>query len=63
MRIKNQYYVYEFTQGHYHVCSLENDSPVYDDEPNGNDKPTVWTDKDVAIEYKNKLNKETRLVK
>jgi len=57
-RHKKSFYIKEFVPGKWHVCRLENDLPLYDDAAYGNDKPLVFTDEDLAIEYRNKLNNE-----
>ena len=58
MRNNNSYYVKQLKCGDYHVCKLSNHIPVYDDAPDGKDKPLVFKDEDLAIEFRDKLNKE-----
>lgn len=58
MRNKNSYYIKQLKNETYHICKLSNNLPVYDDARDGNDKPLVFKDEDLAIEYRDKLNKE-----
>ena len=57
MRNKNHYYVKQLKSGDYHVCKLSNNHPVYDDARDGNDAPLLFKDEDLAIEFRNILDK------
>lgn len=46
--------VVEFRPGLYHVT--DNKTPIHDDNQDGNDRPLVFTDIDIADTYVNELN-------
>lgn len=50
-----KHYIQEFARGHYHVISPDG-IPVYDNEPYGKDKPIVFDDEDLALDFANKCN-------
>jgi len=49
------YYAKEFSPGRWHVVNRDTRQPIYDDAPNGKDKPRVF-DEDTAEDVVERLN-------
>jgi len=54
---KPRYRLHEFARERWHVLD-EAGHPVYDDAPDGRDKPLVFTDRDAAMEFRDRKNSE-----
>ena len=54
--VKLRYYAKEFAWERWHVIG-PNGLPVYDEAPYGKDKPIIFKDQDLALEYIERCNK------
>lgn len=55
--MKARYYAKEFVPGRWHIIAPSG-IPVYDDAPNGRDKPLVFTDSDAAVAAAKRFNEQ-----
>ena len=55
--MRARYYAKEFSPGRWHVIAPDG-IPIYDDAPNGKDKPIVFTDEDVAVDVARQCNEQ-----
>lgn len=53
---KQRYYSKEFARERWHVMDRQTGLPVYDNAPDAQDKPLVFTDPDKVVEYVAELN-------
>ncbi len=57
--MKLRYFAKEFCPGRWNVCDRNNhDLPLYDDVPDGEDKPLIFKDNDRVLEFVRKINLE-----
>ena len=55
--MKARYYAKEFAPGRWHVIAPDG-RPIYDDAPDGKDKPLVFSDADLAVAAAKRLNEQ-----
>lgn len=54
--MKPHYYLKAIAPERWMICSFEDNQPLYDDEPRGNDRPVIFHDEDTAYEALMRLN-------
>lgn len=52
-----KYCIKEYTLNHWHVVN-EYEQPIYDESRNGDDKPVIFKDPDIAQQVADELNKQ-----
>lgn len=54
-KTKPRYHIKQFARERWHVIGPSG-IPLYDDAPHGRDKPLIFRDEDVALEYAERCN-------